>query len=171
MKTVLDRLETQPITVEVIDPRTRNTVEVTLGRFDVQQLTAQVVGNSEVVRIPALYYALSKGHTNHTLIRTVAQAVGRARQGPFGSAMPPAMDCASSADPERLRQIEQEAKNTLLGNAIDFPYPEVCAGLDNSDLGSAFRQPIRTKVPALFISGTLDARTPVSNAEETQALR
>ena len=33
-------------------------------------------------------------------------------------------------------------------------------------MGDAFRSPLRSDVPVLFISGTLDARTPVSNAEE-----
>ena len=168
MKTVLDGLETNPIKVEVTDPRTRQITPVTLGKFDVQQITASVVGNSEVNGIPALYYALLKGNTSHLFVKTIARNVGRSRQGTIGSAMPPAMDCASGADAARLRRIESEAKNTLLGSAIDFPFPGVCAGFDNIDLGPSFRAPLKTKVPALFISGTLDARTPVNNAEEVR---
>ena len=168
MKTVLDGLEKQPVVVNVVDPRTQQTVGITVGRFDLQQATAQVIGNSEVAGIPALYYALSKGNHDHILVRRLAQAMGRVRQGPIGSVMPAAMDCASGAEPDRLRRIEREAKITLLGSAIDFPFPGVCAGLGNLDLGSGFRAPLRTKVPALFISGTLDARTPVSNAEEVR---
>jgi len=168
MKTVFDRLDTSPIRVDVTDPRSRQIVAVTLGRFDVQQATASVIGNSEVVGLPALYYALSNGNTNHSFVRTIARNVGRTRQGNIGSAMPPAMDCASGADMARLRRIESEAKNTVLGSAIDFPFPGVCAGFGNIDLGPSFRSPLRTKVPALFISGTLDARTPVSNAEEVR---
>ena len=34
------------------------------------------------------------------------------------------------------------------------------------DLGDAFRAPLETDVPVLLISGELDARTPVGNAEE-----
>jgi hypothetical protein len=37
------------------------------------------------------------------------------------------------------------------------------------DLGDDFRAPVKSNVLALFISGTLDARTPVSNAEEYRA--
>jgi hypothetical protein len=36
------------------------------------------------------------------------------------------------------------------------------------DLGAVFRSPVKLRVPTLFISGTLDARTPVSNAEEVR---
>src|SRR6185503_6440019 len=34
------------------------------------------------------------------------------------------------------------------------------------DLGDEFRSLLKSNVPTLFISGTLDARTPISNAEE-----
>jgi pimeloyl-ACP methyl ester carboxylesterase len=34
------------------------------------------------------------------------------------------------------------------------------------DLGEAFRGPLTVDVPALLISGSLDGRTPASNAEE-----
>jgi pimeloyl-ACP methyl ester carboxylesterase len=34
------------------------------------------------------------------------------------------------------------------------------------ELGPEFRAPVKSRVRALFISGTLDGRTPVANAEE-----
>ena len=37
------------------------------------------------------------------------------------------------------------------------------------DLGPEFRSPVSGDMPVLFISGTLDARTPPSNAEEVRA--
>ena len=76
------------------------------------------------------------------------------------------MDCFSGISPDRRRQIAREAKETLLGDLMDFPFPDVCDAWGNPDLGEDFRKPIRSIVPALFISGTLDVRTPVSNAEE-----
>lgn len=35
-------------------------------------------------------------------------------------------------------------------------------------LDASFRSPLASDVPTLFISGTLDVRTPLSNAEEIQ---
>jgi pimeloyl-ACP methyl ester carboxylesterase len=168
MRTMLERLEKEPLVVDMVDPRTRETVGVTLGRFDLQEATASVVGNSEVANIPAFYYALANGNTSHALVKRFARDVGRARMQGIGPLMPLAMDCASGAEPGRLELIEREARATLLGSAIDFPFPGVCVGLGKLDLGAAFRAPLRSKVPALFISGTLDARTPVSNAEEVR---
>jgi pimeloyl-ACP methyl ester carboxylesterase len=51
---------------------------------------------------------------------------------------------------------------------MDFPFPDVCDGWGSPDLGSNFRKPAKSRVPVLFISGTLDVRTPPGNAEETR---
>jgi pimeloyl-ACP methyl ester carboxylesterase len=76
------------------------------------------------------------------------------------------MDCASGQTAARRERIEREAKDTLLADFSNFPFPDVCEAWKAPDLGDEFRAPLRSDVPVLFISGTLDARTPVSNAEE-----
>ena len=166
IKTVLDKLEKQPFTLEYTDTPTNAPIKVTVGKFDIQRLTASVVGNEAVVGIPSVYYALSKGDISNATLRAIARRVIGERRGAIGSAMPYMMDCASGASDSRRRRVEREAKETLLSNAIDFPFPGVCPGWGSPDLGRAFRSSVKSKVPALFISGTLDARTPVSNAEE-----
>ena len=67
----------------------------------------------------------------------------------------------------RLNQrIAREAKGTLSEDVFNFPFPDICQAWKAPDLGDTFRAPLRSDVPVLFISGTLDARKPVSNAEE-----
>lgn len=66
----------------------------------------------------------------------------------------------------KLPRAQQEAPGTLLGDAINFPFPGICPAWEVPDLGEGFRAPLVTAVPALFVSGTLDGRTPVANAEE-----
>lgn len=78
------------------------------------------------------------------------------------------MDCFSGISPQRRQQIAREAKTTLLGDLMDFPFLDVCDAWGQPDLGEAFRAPVKSSVPALFISGTFDVRTPVSNAEEVR---
>jgi pimeloyl-ACP methyl ester carboxylesterase len=79
------------------------------------------------------------------------------------------MDCASGASPERLARVREEAKTALLGNAANLPFPEVCRFWPHVDLGAAFRAPVKSEVPTLFLSGTVDGRTPPENAEEVIA--
>ena len=54
----------------------------------------------------------------------------------------------------------------MLEDFFNIPFPEVCEHWNAPDLGDEFRSPLRSDVPVLFISGSLDARTPLSNAEE-----
>jgi hypothetical protein len=46
-----------------------------------------------------------------------------------------------------------------------LPSREVAQALGVGDLGDGFRAPVRSAVPALFVSGTLDANTPPEQAE------
>ena len=161
MKTVLDRLEREPVTVEVTDPRTKQKVKVIVTKFLLQLLTAGNIGTTITRDFPFVYYAASKGDYS-----VIAQWWLRESRGQRGSAMSLMMDCASGASAERIKRIERESKETLLANLADQGFPDVCEAVGGPDLGPDFRAPVRSDVPVLFISGTLDARTPVSNAEE-----
>ena len=165
MKTVLDRVEREPVTVEVIHPATQQKVKVTINKFALQYLTANLFGGGEGL-LPRNYYLLSKGDFSGAAqmwLRSIGSRPG------IGSAMSFMMDCFSGISPERRRRIASEAQEALLGEIMDFPFPDVCdaswaipilAGIFAGRSGQPFR--------ALFISGTLDVRTPVSNAEEVR---
>lgn len=162
MKTVLDSLEKQPVTVEVTDPLTKQKVPVVFNKDAMQLLTAAVIGTDLIATFPRLYYAASKGDYAEVAAQWLIAIKYRVGSG---SAMSYLTDCSSGASLKRRLRVEREAKNTLLGSAANFEFPEVCAAWGNPDLGEKFRLPVKSKIPVLFISGTLDGRTPVSNAE------
>lgn len=164
MKEVLDKVEREPAVVEITDPQTKRKVKTTVNKFVLQILTAFAFGSGEAV-LPAVYYQMSKGDFSFAAQRWVG-FITSAQQ--IGSAMAYMMDCASGVSPERRRRIALEAKTALLGDIMDFPQPVVCDAWGSPDLGDGFRAPVRTKVPGLFISGTLDVRTPPGNAEEVR---
>lgn len=120
------------------------------------------MGNrSTLTTLPAAIYAMSHGE-----FFDVARSALAFRTSARVFTMGLAMDCASYATPERLARIAREAEETVLGGAIDSPHPGVCDAPVWPRLGNDFRAPLLSDVPALFVSGTLDGRTPVSNAEE-----
>ena len=161
MKSVLDRLEKEPAVVEATDPETKQPVKVTVNKYVMQYLTASNIGTTDTANFPLLYYAASKG--DYSL---AAKAwLNQTRNG-FGSAMSFMMDCASGATAARTERIGREAKASLLGDESNQTFPGICETWKAPDLGDEFRSPVHADVPVLFISGTLDARTPVSNAEE-----
>lgn len=164
MKEVLDKVEREPVVVEVTNPNTSQKVKVTVNKFVLQYLTTTSFGSGEAA-LPSIYYAMLKGDFSFAAGRWFA--FNRQPQR-IGSAMTFMMDCYSGISPERSKQVAKEAKTTLLGNVMNFPFMDVCEAWGNPDLGEAFRAPVKTKVPTLFISGTLDVRTPPSNAEEVR---
>ncbi len=164
MKEVFKRLEREPVTVEVTDPRNGQKVKVTINKFVLQLLTTNSFGGEEGA-LPARFYALSRGDFS-------LAALGWLRfmrsLSSVGSAMSHMMDCYSGTSPMRRKQIAREAKTSLLEDVIDLPQPDICEAWGRPDLGEAFRQAPKSRLPVLFISGTFDVRTPVSNAEEVR---
>ena len=161
MKSVFDHLDAQPQTVEIVDTRTKQKVKVIVNKFVMQFIVANNIGTTVTDRFPALFYRASKGDFTNP-----AQVWLNQSRSQLNGAMSYMMDCASGQTAARRERIEKEAKGTLLEDLFNFPFPDICDEWKAPDLGDAFRAPLKSDVPVLFISGTLDARTPVSNAEE-----
>ncbi|HKV32860.1 MAG TPA: alpha/beta hydrolase [Pyrinomonadaceae bacterium] len=161
MKSVFDRLDAQPQTVEITDTRTKQNVKVIVNKFVLQYIVANNIGTTVTANFPALFYRASKGDFTNP-----AQVWLNTSRQELGSAMSFMMDCASGQTAARREQISREAKETLLEDISNFPFPEICEEWKAPDLCDQFRSPVVANVPVLFISGTLDARTPISNAEE-----
>ncbi len=162
MRSVLGRLGEKPATAEVFDTLAQRKVAVTAGRFDLQMMTAQALTSSDGIRrLPDQYLQMSQGDFSQ-----LAEFVYRRRKGWLGQAMPYLVDCSQGTPPERWARILQEEKGTLLGRVADFPYPEICEGWGLPAPGPETWAPVRSEIPVLLISGTLDGRTPLQNAVE-----
>jgi pimeloyl-ACP methyl ester carboxylesterase len=157
IRTIIERLERQPVIV-----KTSPEISVVVGKWDLQKRIADVMGRASAMRqLPAAIYAMLSGD----FTELGRWAYGYRRAGSL-SAMSVTMDCASSASAARLERIRLESGGAILGAAIDFPFPAICEGMNLPRLGDEFRAPLRSSLPTLFISGEMDGRTPVSNAEE-----
>jgi pimeloyl-ACP methyl ester carboxylesterase len=164
IRAIASRLEKEPAAVELPDPATQRKVKIVVGRFDFQLFLAIFPGRvARIKMLPATLDRMMQGD-----FTALAQFSLAARREPTGSAMSFMMDCSSSASAERWERIKREEKDSLAGAVIDFPFPDVCEAWNAPDLGSAFRSPVESSVPILFISGGLDGRTPASNAEEVR---
>lgn len=159
---LLNELEARPKTAEVTHPQTGEKHTIVVGRFDLQRLLADMLfAPADFALMPEYIANMGKGDWSQ-----LAMHAGRDRIPPLPSMMSVGMDCASGISAERKQRIAAEAKLTLLGDAINYPYPEICEGLGIPDLGDTFRAPLVSNTPALLISGTLDGRTRPRQAEE-----
>lgn len=139
---------------------------ITIGRFDAELAIAAALGRSQTARLlPMAIAAAEQG--NYDVLAEFVHAV-RDALGTF-NAMPLATDIASGASSERLALIEHGERESLLGPALNFPLPGLAAGLGIRTLDAGFRTTLETAIPTLFISGSLDGRTPPANAEAAAA--
>ncbi len=158
---VVQRFAAAPVTIN-LSPTSDSKREIVVGDFELRMFIAENLRDRQsIAGLPAALYRIQRGD----YLELGRWAFG-ARRFMGTSAMFIAMDTASGASPERQARISREAETCLLQNAINFPFPEVREVACAPDAGDAFRGPLQSNVPTLFISGTLDGRTPISNAEE-----
>jgi pimeloyl-ACP methyl ester carboxylesterase len=158
----LEALEQKPIVVTITDRREKRPVTLTIGKQPLQTLITNAIGD---LRLPAILYSLSAGDTS--LFRVLVESVYNGL-GAESNLMGRAIDCASGASSHRLERVRREASWALLGDPADnlVRSPEFCDVFQDIDLGEEFRRPVRSSVPTLFISGSLDAKAPAFEAEE-----
>jgi pimeloyl-ACP methyl ester carboxylesterase len=139
---------------------------VTIGEFDAQLAIAASLGRRTTQRLLPL--ALRDAENgNYDLLAGIVLTV-REQLGQF-SAMPLAMDVASGHSQDHGSIVAAQSRQSLFGDALNFPFPMLGDELALTVLGDDFRAPLHSKVPTLFISGTLDGRTPLANAQRLLA--
>jgi pimeloyl-ACP methyl ester carboxylesterase len=159
---VLARLDAEPARVSV------DSQVVVIGGDEVRLLIALSGGELDfITRLPMLMAALDAGRYE----AIAGGVVSGLKQRPLRTAMTYTMHLASGVSPERLRRIQAQVPGALLGDAINFPFsdPGFQAAWGVEDLGEAFRGPLRSRVPALFMSGRYDGRTSIDDAEEVRS--
>lgn len=159
MATVLRGLDRDPAPVEFISADFRDTVRSSVTRFEVASETIDRLRDPEtMVTVPYLYRRMVAG--DFSLVADADRGIGGL------AAMSEAMDAASGISENRLFRFFREDRVHLLGGGDELANAYMADALGVPGLGPAFREPVRSEIPALFVSGTLDGRTPPGNAEE-----
>jgi pimeloyl-ACP methyl ester carboxylesterase len=157
----LERLDRRPIKLTVMDRGQKRPVVLAIGKDAFLTVLTNAIDNT---RLPAMLYAMSLG--DDSLLTSVVEGLYNGLGDT--NLMARAIDCASGASEERLARVRRETAWALLGNPIDnlVRSPDFCQLFETIDLGDDFRRPIWSDTRTLFVSGTLDAKAPVFEAEE-----
>ena len=159
---LLAELEARPKSVSLTHPLNGQTATFVFGKVDLQKVLADMLfAPDSFAGMPDLVHRLERGDW-----LALGLLAGQARFGTAPSIMSVAMDCASGISAGRRQRIAEEAARTHLGDAINMPFPEVCGAVNVADAGDEFRSALKSNVPVLLISGTLDGRTRPRQAEE-----
>jgi pimeloyl-ACP methyl ester carboxylesterase len=165
VRALLKQLAEKPVKVRA--QHEGDELEFVLGPFDLQFHIANVLGLAFEFRdLPAQLAAMQRGEWS-----ALADSALMLRRGDVGSAMALMMDCSSGASPARLERITKERADAanLLSDAVNAPYPAAWAACGPTPVGEQLRKPLRSDARVLFVSGSLDARTPPSNVDELRA--
>jgi pimeloyl-ACP methyl ester carboxylesterase len=159
----LAELAAQPVTVELQPGR-----EIVVGAEDLRRVLAEMLPLSQGhAVIPRVVAALGRGEW-----QALGESARDYRAGGVSSAMMVLMDCASGASSARRERLAREAADpaNLLGDALNAPYYlSACSACGPIELDATFRGPLACEVPVLFVSGSLDARTPPANVEDIRS--
>lgn len=167
LRQVLDKMNRQPLTLTVNDRRAGKVATLAVGGIALQAVLQGAVSDGRALpALAALIYTLSQGDTS-LFAPQVERLYNSFRAGT--SPMSVAMDCSSGWSAERRSRAGREASQALLGNVMNFRLrADICQLVGNPDLGPEFRSPVWSTVPALFLSGTLDAGSPPFQSEEVR---
>ncbi|QHW00236.1 alpha/beta fold hydrolase [Spirosoma endbachense] len=162
LKSQLKKLEAHPVVIPIKDQRFKKVVHVPIGKFGLQLILRLDTGDSnDFIYFPALLYGMQQG--DYRILQRYVERRYNQFNGRYGSGIS-AMRQASGATPDRYAQIKSQGKTAVLGTSVNTP--DIYGGWQHVDLGDGFRTPFRCELPTLFVSGTLDSNTPVSNVEE-----
>ena len=151
---LLEKFRAEPVSVDLVDPRSGQPASVTVGAFDLQMALAGMLrGPQTFAAMPDFVSRLEQGDWLALALPTAGR---RLRQGFSGMSL--AMDCASGMTREWAERIEREAANTLLADAINWPFPDLCEGLGIDDLGDEFRAPVRSSISRSQSRNSLSSR-------------
>jgi pimeloyl-ACP methyl ester carboxylesterase len=166
MPDLVDRLRARVEAISRAPLRVEAPTPMLVSAFDLQLLVVGMLGRQQTARmIPAMVLGLEAGDASF-LGRVLPRL--HAAYATL-SLMPLATDLASGATAARREAVRQQERQSVLGAALNFPFPEVGESLGVRDLGDAFRADPRTDRPTQFISGELDGRTPPSNVRALEA--
>ncbi len=155
---LLEKLERQSIKTSLL----RSSDQIEIGKFEAQLGISVMLIRSDFARhIPLAIGLAVKGEGG-----LLGEYVQGAQLGmKTFNAMPLAMDIASGVSAERMAIINAQTPKSVLGDVLNFPYFSIGAELGIPDLGDEFRTPLISAIPTLFVTGTLDVRTPPANMQ------
>jgi pimeloyl-ACP methyl ester carboxylesterase len=148
-----------PVTFDALNPFTREKEQVTMTREGFAELIRLVLYNPTVMSLmPAVIHEMSQGDYSHfafysyQLMRAIDRSLARG--------MHLSVVCAEDTPFINESQIESMMGGTFYGGYRAHAYLKACEQWPRGAMPAKFREPIKSDVPVLMLSGELDPVTP-----------
>ncbi|MEM9935687.1 MAG: alpha/beta hydrolase [Bacteroidota bacterium] len=161
---VMEKLAKEPAMVTITNPLTREEVEIPVGPFGLALILRLDIDDAKDIPImPRLLHSIDKG--DYSMLTWFVQRRFIFGLGIAGNGINQYL--ASGASEVRWARIQQEAEMSLFGNVVNFPFSAAKDHWIENKMSIDPTLPIQSDIPTLFISGSLDARTPPAQVNET----
>ncbi|GAA5032908.1 hypothetical protein GCM10011506_22900 [Marivirga lumbricoides] len=161
---VMKKLEKKPAVVVIKNPVTGKKIHLKVGSFGLSLiLRLDIDDYNDIPAIPRLLYSIDQG--DYTILKWFLQKRVVFALAVSGNGLN--QQLASGVDESRWDLIEKEAKASVFGNIVNFPFSAAKDHWVSNKLSFDPSIPIVTNIPTLFITGELDCRTPAEQVTET----
>lgn len=164
---LMARLETQPVEVTVMHPRTAKPVTVIFDRpAFAEALRVMMYSMSGNRQVPLLLYRAARGDFRPFAENAIRSNWSIRNIISFGMLL--CVTCSEDVDRIHPDEIDRFTENTFLGKDRVLQQIEVCREWPRSELEPDFGQSVQVEVPILALSGNLDPVTPPSGGAEVE---
>jgi pimeloyl-ACP methyl ester carboxylesterase len=148
-----------PVTFDALDPYTMQKQQITMTRDGFSELVRLVLYNPTVMSLmPAVIHEMSQGVYSHFAF--YAYQLQHGIDAGLARGMHLSVLCAEDIPFFKEPEIEPAMGGTFYGSSRARGYLKACEQWPRGDMPAKFRQPIKSDVPVLILSGELDPVTP-----------
>lgn len=165
LREIVEKLDRQPVTATIEDPRNGKPLDVTLGAADVQQLITYggMMGGTRAEKLgnwPRFILEMQRGDFRYAAAKIWEKRTQEQSGEPLIVAL---IDNSLGITAQRDAQLLAEPEARWLGDINDY-YHNTRDLTPTPRVGDAFRADWKIEVPVLLVNGDLDWSTPVENA-------
>jgi len=155
---VLDHLAKGPMTLDVANPVTKATQQVTVTRVNFVDLMRPMIYSPETaIYVPIIIHAAFLG--DYGPFARLAYLYSRALEDQLARGLWMSINCAESVQFMTEAEIVSETANTDSGDSRIRSVIKACQEWPTAKVSASFLEPVKSNVPVLIISGELDPVT------------
>jgi pimeloyl-ACP methyl ester carboxylesterase len=158
-RSVLDRLQKAPASVEILNPLTKQPQRVTLARGPfAERLRMLLYGRGPASLVPLLIHRAYQGDFKPYVLAALPQA--RAIQQSVSLGMYFSVTCSEGVPFITEEDIRKETRGTFLGEYRVRAHAAACREWPRAAVPSGFTSAVESEAPVLLLSGEADPASP-----------
>jgi pimeloyl-ACP methyl ester carboxylesterase len=156
-------LATRPAAATVFDPYRQQTARVPFAASDLAYATRGLLYGPEALTLPRLFRLAASGQHDALAQAYVTRARALGRELATGVHL--GVYCAEDVPYVDMAVAREMAAGTHIGSYLLDQYSRACELWPRGELPAGFRDPVRSAVPTLIMTGRRDPVTPPWSAE------